>query len=163
MKRVAAVLILLLAACGGGTPESGTPETAQGFPVTIDHTGGCMMMGPNCIRYVAEHDGTVTAYRLGLQEPELLGTTSIDEALVTHLSAAIAATDLDDLRAHLGPGRCNGCVDGIDTDVTFMVNDASVSFSSIDVEFDPAEPVFSALGAVIDATQGEIEVPLVTW
>lgn len=160
MRPVAAVLLLLLTACAGASAEPEAPDTAAGFPVTIDHTGGCMMMGPNCVRYVAEEDGTVTAYRLGLQEPEILGTATIDQTLVADLSAAIAATDLDDLRSRLDQGQCMGCVDGIDTEVTFTVDDVPVSFSSIDVEFDPSEPVFAALVAIVNAAQDGIEVPL---
>ena len=117
------------------------------------------MMGPNCVRYVAESDGSVSVYRLVGPEAELVDAITIDPTLVENLIMAVAAADFDALRSRLGPGECRACYDGIDTEVTFVVDGAAVAFNSVDVEFDTSEPVFAALDAVI-AAASVVETPL---
>ena len=160
---VAIALFATACASAGGVGSEATTTTfappPADFTVTIDQTGGCMMMGPNCVRYAAASDGAVSVYRLGGPEAELIDAITIDQTLVDDLSQAVAATDLDALRSRLGPGECRGCYDGIDTEVTFVAGDAVVTFSSVDVEFDPSEPVFAALEAVIAAVS-VVEIPL---
>jgi hypothetical protein len=164
--RTALALLVstLVGGCSTGESETMTP-TAEPlyYPVTVDHTGGCVMMGPNCVRYVIQLDGTVEVYRRGRAEPELVGATTVDGALIAELSTAMVEVDFAALRSRLGPGHCEGCRDGIDITITFTVDGAEVAFDSLEEELDPAEPIFSAIGDVVAAADGAVEVPLEAW
>lgn len=158
------LVIALAGGCSPGDSETTTPTPGPlYYPVTVDHSGGCVMMGPNCVRHVIRADGTVEIYRLGLAETEPVGTTTVGGALIAVLSTAMAEVDFDALRSRLEPGQCRGCVDGIDTRITFTGNGVEVTFDSLDEELDPAEPIFSAVGDLVAAARADVEVPLVTW
>ncbi len=165
MRFVIAALIVFAAACGEGSVPSESAATTTvapaviRYPVTIDQTGGCMMMGPNCVRYIVDEAGAATVFRLGLEDPELVAVTTIDRSLIDALSTALHDTELGALRSRLGPGECMGCVDGIDTTVTFTVDGEAISFNSIDKEFDQSEPVFAALASIIEAA-AVVDFPL---
>lgn len=168
-----AAVALTLAACGGGGDGASTTTTTIPAVTTTttvapaepllqaDLIGGCFMMGPNCARYVVSSDGTVEAYRLGEDVPELLWTSSIDPSLVDDLEEAVADTDLEAMRGRLGPGTCHACVDGIDTVLTFHTADGEIVFDSAQVEFDTTEPVFVTAALVVQAATTTGEVPIV--
>lgn len=166
MIRLLAILALLLSACGGAAAESSTTTAPPPHPdadsvvLAAELTGGCAMMGPNCERFVVYGDGTVELYRAGesAAQPDDVGT--IGPVLVTTLHNTVLATDLEALRKRLPPGECQGCVDGIDTLATFTVDGDGTTFSSIETELTPTEPVFNAMWAVIDAARDATDMPL---
>jgi hypothetical protein len=172
-KAVATILAIMLAACGGGAvgADTGEPTTAStAAPTTTavavepllqaDLIGGCFMMGPNCSRYVIYTDASIEVYRLGNDVPELLWEATIDESLVADLTEALRSTDLEAMRSHLGPGTCNGCVDGIDTVLTFTHDGAASVFDSTQVELDATEPVFITAALAIQAATATGEIPI---
>jgi hypothetical protein len=169
MRRTLALVSLLITACGGGAAPTTTqpPATTTVPPVTTTSTvtaapvavirdsGGCVQMGPNCAIYVIWNDGSVAVHRsdetntTGLppvDSAEISGTIPVE--VVDRLAAAIAATDFDELRARLGEGSCQGCVDGIDTEITFYTQSSEETISSIEFEFDPSDPLFVAVDDV---------------
>jgi hypothetical protein len=169
MTRLLPILALLLSACIGTSAASTTtispppPDPgADSVVLVAELTGGCAMMGPNCERFVVYGDGMVEAHRVGESGPQPTDVGSIDPTLVVALHRAANGADLEALRKRLPPGECQGCVDGIDTVATFMVDGSTVTFGSIDTELTPAEPVFAAMWAVIDAARDATEIPPIT-
>ncbi len=163
------VLIVVTAGCGEATTPSTTPGPAAALPAAdatvavVEFTGGCFMGGPNCSRYEVRGDGSFDLFRLGIgapTAPEITGR--IDPDLVVDLYATAAATDLEALRRRLAPGQCWGCVDGIDTSLTVVVEGAASSFSSVDVAFDLEEPLFAAAERVTKALTAAADLPLAT-
>ncbi len=169
MKLRSALLaaLLILAACGGtattttsttAVPDTVPPEVAV---LTADLVGGCFMMGPNCVRYVVYGDGTVEAYRLAGLGAQLEGTAGIDPDLVAQLWHEVGRTDMEALRARLGPGECYACVDGIDTKLTLTVGDDSWFFDSAEVEFDRREPVFALVDTIVRQASSLLDIPII--
>ncbi len=168
MIRLLPILALLLSACGAATTVSTTTTTAppvgpeaDSVVLVAELTRGCAMMGPNCERFIVFGDGTVEAYRAGESAVQPVDVGSINPELVATLHNTIHATDLEALRKRLPPGKCQGCVDGIDTLATFTVDGNDVTFSSIDTELTPAEPAFAAMWLVIDAARDATDIPLI--
>ncbi len=168
MTRFLPILALLLSTCSGASVASTTTTTLPPGPepagvlLVAEFPGGCAMMGPNCERLVIYGDGTVEAHRLGSGDPRPVDVGSIDPALVAALHRVVVRTDLEAMRLRLPPGECQGCVDGIDTTVTFTVDGHDTTFSSIDTELVISEPVFAAMWSVIDAARDVTEIPLIT-
>lgn len=162
MKRIltSTLLIALLAACAGeATTTSAAPPEA--LTVTIAERGGCEMMGPNCRVYVLAGDGSFQVLRSGLEEMGAAASGAVDEVVLASLVESIASTDLPGLAATLPPGECRGCADGIDYLVTIDVDGTVTTFDSVEVLFDPTEPLFAAIGDVIASTS-VVEVPILT-
>jgi len=165
MIRLIPILALLFTACSAAATVP-TTTTVPPLPgpendsvvLVAELTGGCAMMGPNCERVVVFGDGTVEAYRAGEDATQPVDVGSIDPELVATLNNTVQATDLEALRKRLPPGECQGCVDGLDTLVTFTVDGGDVTFSSIDTELTPTEPVFAAMWAVFAAAQAATDV-----
>ena len=169
MTHLLAILALVLSACTGAAATSTTTTStpppgpdADSVVLIVELTGGCAMMGPNCERFVVFGDGTVEAYRAGESDPRPIDTGSIDPALAATLHRVVTTADLDALRRRLPPGECQGCFDGIDTLATFTVDGADVTFSSVDTEFTPSEPVFAAMRDVMNAAGDATQIPLIT-
>lgn len=160
IKRLAIGTALLLAACGSADVSVGVAPTE--VVVTVESSGGCAQMGPNCTRLVVFGDGTVEAYRFVADDVDPIGTGTIDPGLVVDLAAVVAATDFDALRSRLPEGECRGCYDGIDTTMSFETNGGSERFDSIEVELDASEPLFAAAWAVAGAADSAVEVPLLS-
>lgn len=191
MKTLAPFLgvVLLIAACGGGsggddtTTTSGSPQTTvtttdPGGPgsttppdpstpppdavvLSIDIVGGCFMMGPNCVRYEIHGDGHLDVFRLGGDTVEKVGEGSVEPIQVTDLWAEVRETDMDALRASLGPGTCQACVDGTDTMLTITVDGVTHTFDSVEVEFDETLPVFAIVAQILREADGQVEFPIV--
>ncbi len=168
-RPVFAVLLVVLAACGdSGGPE---PVAAEPIPVVaVVEDGGCAMMGPNCMTALVWSDGTVHLHRsralsgpdpisaLVAAEPELV--LAVPSAPIDAFRETVAAADLERLRARLGPGTCNACVDGIDLTVHAATASGVVTFSSAQVRFEPSEPFFVALGDVWQTVRAAGSLPL---
>lgn len=152
------VVTVVLGACGGiSIPDPGADQIV----IVIESSGGCAQLGPNCDRIVVYGDGTVEAHRIGPAGPELVDTGAIAVDLVVDLNRIMATTDLAALRVRLPEGQCLGCVDGVDTMMTFLAGDKEEVFSSVEVNLDPTEPVFEAAWAVADAAHVATEIPIV--
>ena len=154
-------IALVATACGSDGAGAGPGPEPDVVVIAVESTGGCAMMGPNCSKLLVFGDGTVEAYRFVGDGDELVDTGSIDPQVVADLARLVSSTDLEAIRARLGPGECRGCYDGIDTTMTFYDDDGPATFASVDVELDAAEPLFAAAWAVADAAHGSIEIPLV--
>lgn len=135
----------------------------------IQLTGGCQMMGPNCPTFVLWTDGRASAVRgappvdpfaARLPDEAVESVGFIDPSLAAALTDAVATTDFAALVPQLGPGVCNGCVDGIDTIVSIATLSGIVTLSSTDVGFDVAEPFFAALNDAVVALQQEMPLAL---
>ncbi len=159
-------LIVAGSACGGTAATSTTNAArppADATVAVVEFTGGCFMGGPNCSRYEVRGDGSFDLFRLGMgaaTAPEVTGR--IDPDLVADLYAIAAATDLEALRRRLAPGQCWGCVDGIDTSLTVVVEGATSSFSSIEVSFDLEESLFAAADRMMKALTAAADLPFAT-
>ncbi len=152
------VVTVVLGACGGiSIPDPGADQIV----IVIESSGGCAQIGPNCDRIVVYGDGTVQEHRISAAGPELVDTGAIAVDLVVDLHRTMATTDLAALRAQLPEGQCLGCVDGIDTTMTFLAGDKEEVFSSVEVNLDPTEPVFEAAWVVADAARVATEIPIV--
>lgn len=150
------------AATGPTTTSATQPIPEDAIVLEADVVGGCFMMGPNCARYVVRGDGSVETYRLGADPAELVGTGAIDPVLVSDLWVEVTETDMEALRASLGPGECQACVDGVDTELVLTVDGQSWSFSSADVDFDEREPVFAMVALIIRDAASETDIPIIT-
>ena len=160
--RPAALLIaaLLLVSCGQATADL----EAQQIYFRGESSGGCFQLGPNCLRLDVYGDGTVQAYRVGETKDTRVATGSIDPGLVTALYHETVNTDLQALRDELPPGECQGCVDGIDTAMTFLTSptaEPDTIFSSVDVRLDPSEPLFDIAWKVYRAAEAAVDVPVI--
>ena len=153
------MMTVLLAACGATSiPDPGGDQIV----IVIESSGGCAQLGPNCARTIVYGDGTVDTHRIGPAGPELVDTGAIAVDLVVDLHRTLATADLAALRARLPEGRCLGCVDGIDTAMTFFAGEKKEEvFGSVDVKLDPIGPVFEAAWAVADAARAATEIPIV--
>lgn len=76
------------------------------------------MAGPNCPRYELRKDGSYDVYRL--TEPEVAATAQLDSELVEKWITLVKSTDFEKMKARLGEGTCNACIDG--TDFTYEVS-----------------------------------------
>lgn len=152
------LLVALLAACGGAEAAAVDPGS---LTVTIVERGGCEMMGPNCRVYVVAGDGTFQVQRAGLEGQGAVASGELDASIAEFLRQAVAGTDLAGLAETLPPGECRGCADGIDYLVTIDVDGTATSFDSVEVLFDPTEPLFTAIGDVVTAASA-VEVPILT-
>jgi len=124
-------------------------------------TGGCAQGGPNCARYEVTVDGTVSTTRDGLEvsaEPEAIG--QVDPGLVQAWRDAVADEDIDDLRSRVGDGEMTAAFDGTDYTLTNPVT--GLELSSVETNFDPAEPAFATAfalaGAAAEAAPLEFEM-----
>lgn len=131
--------------------------------VVLAHTGGCMMAGPNCPVWHVATDGSFEVRRLAgddLLAADVEGTGKVDEALVSNLREAAAQALADDLLDHIGPGTCNGCVDGIDLLVAVATDDGVLAMDSTEHDFDDRHPIFDALGRLEDQLGAATDLPL---
>jgi len=152
------MVTVVLAACGATSiPDPGADQIV----IVIESSGGCAQLGPNCTRTIVYGDGTVETHRIGPAGPELVDTGAISVDFVVDLHRTVATADLAALRARLPEGECRGCVDGIDTTMTFFASNKEEVFSSVEVELDPTEPVFDVAWAVADAARATTEIPIV--
>lgn len=152
--------VAVLAACGGAAVSTTSIDPGS-LTVTIVERGGCEMMGPNCRVYVVAGDGAFEVRRAGLEDQGAVASGALDESIAALLREAVATTDLAGLGGTLPPGECRGCVDGIDYLVSIDVDGTVTTFDSVEVLFDPTEPLFTAIGDVITAASA-VEVPIVS-
>jgi hypothetical protein len=159
------VLVALIgvsaAACSSGAeqPISTVPIDPESIVVTVEQTGGCVMMGPNCPTYVVRANGRVDLYRTGnLDTP--VDSTIVGEALVTDLQGQISKTDFVALRARLPQGECQGCYDGIDTTFLFSTPSSVISFDSIETELVASEPLFAMVWNIVNVSDESTDMPL---
>lgn len=157
------VLLLVLASCAGGAATELEPDAVV---FRAESNGGCAQLGPNCVRVDVYGDGSVKAYRLGVDQQTPVDTGTIDRNLVIALHSEVSSADLTALHRRLPPGECRGCVDGIDTSMSFpfSVGDKTVMpllFSSVEVELDPSEPLFDIAWSVYRAAEAAVDVPVV--
>ncbi|MEA2001274.1 MAG: hypothetical protein U9N84_05230 [Actinomycetota bacterium] len=125
------MLAVVSAACGdaGADLEVAAASTVPTQPpivlseptplLVISEVGGCFMLGPNCATTLVMSDGSFGVFRtdpanvsdapLAFSDAEYAGFVDVSD-----LARSIAGTDFGELRRSLGPGACNGCVDGID-------------------------------------------------
>lgn len=163
MRSIVLIALLVVTSCGGASVPDPNPNATVLF---VESSGGCAQLGPNCARIVVRGDGTVEAYRITAQGSELVDSGSIDRGLVNGLHREVSSTDLPALHQRLPEGECRGCVDGVDTSMSFP-STAGVQavmplvFSSVDVELDRSEPLFAAAWAVYEAAQAAVDVPVV--
>ena len=153
-------IALILAGCAPADSE----PVADATVLIVESSGGCAQLGPNCVSIVVKGDGAVAAFRITASGSELVDTAVIDRELVAALARELATTDQNELLASLPPGECRGCVDGIDTTMTFPSYALPVetpTFSSVDVRLDRSAPVFAAAWAVYEAAQAAIDVPVI--
>lgn len=156
------VCALLVASCGAETSAALDPDAVY---FTAESSGGCAQMGPNCARLDVYGDGTVLAYRIGVDAAEPVATGTIDAALVADLHRETLNTDQAALIDSLPPGECRGCYDGIDTTMTFPIPptiEAPPTFSSVEVELLRTEPLLDLGWQVYEAAGAAIEIPLAT-
>lgn len=153
---------VIAAACASPTdaPSASTvPEDPEAVVVTVEQSGGCFMMGPNCPTYVVHANGQVDLFRTEAMDTRI-DSTAIDVALVDVLIEQIHSTDFTALRLRLPEGECQGCFDGIDTKVVLVTADGEVTFNSIDEELSQTEPLFDAVWNIVVAASQSTEMAL---
>lgn len=131
--------------------------------IVLAHTGGCMMAGPNCPVWHVAADGSFEVRRLAgddLLSADVEGTGQVDDALVSQVREAAAQALADDLLDRIGPGTCNGCVDGIDLLVAVATDDGVLAMDSMEHDFDDRHPIFGALGNLEDQLGAATDLPL---
>jgi hypothetical protein len=127
--------------------------------VTVEQTGGCLMMGANCPTYVVHANGEVALFRTG-GTGEIVDSTFVDPSLATDLAWLMSTTNYSELRAGLAVGECQGCYDGIDTRFIFVNQQSIVAFDSIDTELDPSEPLFGTVWRIFEAAVLATDMPV---
>ena len=156
------VLALLPTCCADRVVDEPQPDH---LVLRVETSGGCAMLGPNCVRFDVFGDGSVAGYRVTLEGIEAVGTGSIDQDLVFDLHREVSTTDLGALHERLPPGECLGCVDGTDFTMSFLPADqppVPIEFSSVEVELDRNEPVFAAAWRVYAAANSAVEIPVIS-
>lgn len=131
--------------------------------VVLAHTGGCMMAGPNCPVWHVAADGSFEVRRMAgddLLAADVEATGSVDEALVAEVRAAAARALADGLLDSVGPGTCNGCVDGIDLQVVVATGDGVLAMDSTEHDFADRHPIFGALGRLEEQLGTATDLPL---
>ncbi len=188
LKLAPLALVLALAAGACGDPDGGVaavesdptttvaPSTTEAVDENTDEpqalpvvapdspvfewveTGGCLMAGPNCARYVVTSDGTVMTYRGDNTHVEVTGT--VDKAALDAWMLVAGETDVDALVDRAGPGELTAAFDGVDFQLD--APHQGTSLSSIDIEFNESEAYFAAAMdlalAARDAAPLEIEM-----
>ena len=158
---LAALIGVSATACSSAAepPISIVPIDPENIVVTVEQTGGCVMMGPNCPTYVVRANGRVDLYRTGnLDTP--VDSTIVEEALITDLQEQISKTDFAALRDRLAQGECQGCYDGIDTTFVFSTPSGVSSFDSIETELALSEPLFAMVWNIVNVASESTEMPL---
>lgn len=163
MRSIAVVVLMLqLVSCGAEPVPDPVPDESV---LTVETSGGCAQIGPNCFTISIMGDGTVEAYRIGPDQPALVDTGSIGREMVVALHRLASSTDLNALYQRLPEGECRGCYDGIDTAMWFSAYPTAempMVFSSVDVELDASEPLFEAAWAVYEEALAVVEIPTVS-
>jgi hypothetical protein len=157
-----AVIGIIAASCASPADEpsaSTIPSDPEAVVVTVEQSGGCFMMGPNCPTYVLHANGRVDLFRTEA-EGTRVDSAVIDVALLEALAEQIRSTDFVALRARLPEGECQGCFDGIDTKLVLTTSDREVTFSSIDEELSATEPLFDAVWSIVHAASQSTEMRL---
>jgi len=178
LLALAAAIALVAVACGDNTVISGNtiavttvittpitaPATTVPAPVVVLNyatDGGCVVMGPNCPTYTVWSNGKVEISRTHVNGPaEITGSISADR--VAQWYRSVQDLDVAALSKEVGPGTCNSCVDGADIIVTIETPNGPVVLDSTKLDFDPANPVFAALGALMADVQSVGELPIRT-
>ncbi len=139
-----AALLLCASACEADKPGTTSIE-ARPLPIlTVIQSGGCVRIGPNCAVHTLFDDGKVQAARnTGEQTPAVEVTATIDAGIAQSWLMAAEAEDFATLRQSLPAGQCAGCVDGIDLQYIINTSTDSVTFSSIEHEFDTSSTFFT--------------------
>ena len=187
MRIAAPVLtaLLLATSCGdptisGAVPESsapgGSPATTTVTPTTgllpagrvpvirWVETGGCMVLGPNCPTWVVHADGSVDVTRTPTGpdvDTAVQAVGTVDTGLVAAVISRARATDEATLAAELGPGSCQSCVDGADVVVSIIDGDRTITLDSLEVAFDPDDPLIAALDELM-ASVRTVELPVIS-
>lgn len=159
LRTLVAVATLATACSPAGEGTTTTTIDPGSVLVTVEQTGGCLMMGANCPTYVVHANGEVDLFRTS-GTGEIVDSTFVDPSLTTDLAWLMSTTNYAELRAGLAVGECRGCYDGIDTTFMFINQASIVSFDSIDTELDPSEPLFGTVWRIIEAAVLETEMPL---
>ena len=150
-------------------PEAPSAIGDADVVLVAELVGGCAMMGPNCPTFVLWGDGRAVLVRgtppvdpflARIDDAAVEGVGFIDAALAAGVASVALETDFSALVGRLGPGRCNACVDGIDTVITVATPAGPVTLASTDVEFDRSEPFFAAVGAAVDALERDLQLTL---
>jgi hypothetical protein len=155
-------IVVIAAACASPTDEpsaSTIPADPEAVVLTVEQSGGCFMMGPNCPTYVVHANGQVDLFRTEAVDTPV-DSTAIDVALIDVLVEQIQSTDFAALRLRLPEGECQGCFDGIDTKLVLTTPDGRVAFNSIDEELSQAEPLFDAVWDIVNAANQTTDMPL---
>ena len=158
MLVAVAIVATACATTGDGSVTTAAPIDPLSVLATVEQTGGCMMMGPNCPTYVIRADGQVTLLATGGSD-EPVDSTFINPALTTDLAWQMSTTDFAVLRSGLPPGQCQGCYDGIDTAFVFMTRSQTVTFDSVRTELDPSVPLFATMWRIVEAAGLATEMP----
>lgn len=156
---VIAAAVVVAASC---TTEVVALSPGQAY-FQAETAGGCAQLGPNCVRYVAYGDGTVEAYRIGVDDAVPVGVGSVDPALVAELAGEASTVDQAALLATLPVGECRGCYDGIDTMLWFFTTPAGEDppFSSVEVDINSDESLLVLGRQLLAAVEATLEVPIV--
>ena len=136
------LLFLCLFACSNSSPDSAleTENKAAKLIFSIETTGGCMMMGPNCPRYELMRDGSFMVHRGDASEVSRTG--KIEQTLVDNWMALIRDTNFKELQSRLGDGECRACFDGIDFTYSVFKNEMAIVLNSRELEFSQLEAFF---------------------
>ncbi len=136
----------LPAPASGDGQEVGVPRPLA----DVDAIGGCDMIG-SCPEETLWTDGRWARWALDPGEDfYAVASGSVPAADATALATRISQTDLEALRAGLGPGTCHACVDGVNVIVDLHVAGGIVSFSDVDHDLDDST-LFEELDALLGA------------
>lgn len=141
--------------------DADPPPTGNGSPAVVlivAESGGCVRIGPNCAVYRLFSDANFEVARTGT-----FGTSGVEELLALQAEARgdieLSLTtgwieqagdeDFSALRERLLPGRCMGCVDGVDIQYVMIVNEQQHTFSSIEYALNPSEPLFALTEGIL--------------
>lgn len=125
-------------------------QPAAAIVLLYSLTGGCGMTGSCTTTSIDETGRRWAAAPLPFDEGKVgLQSSHADPDDVDRLVALVSKTDFGALRASLGEGVCNGCVDGIDFSFEFVT--VGETLDSVTYDLSPANhPLFELMWAIAE-------------
>ena len=143
VQLVSTIVLVAVVAPGCGLLPALEP-IPDGPLVTVETRGGECFDGP-CGRTIAvERNGRIHATA---PRPAELG--QLPESSRLALEQAIRSADFDRLRSRPFTGECPVHVDGQEVIYTFPTLNGDVRLASCEIELDPGDPLFRAVGAAL--------------
>jgi hypothetical protein len=145
---VALVAAVALGGCGGSSSATfATSAPAAARPLVVVETRGGECPRAACGSTVIIESGG----RVHSTAPTPAELGSVPESILDGLATEIARTDFEELKSHPFTGTCPVAYDGQETVYTFSTSSGHERIASCEVQIDPSDPLFVAVGAALTA------------